>query len=394
MKILILTSRLPYPLEKGDKLRIYHQIRHLSKAHEVSLISISDQPVSGADKAYLLQYCKNVYVFPIKKPGIILSLATGLFSSLPFQVLYFYRRKIKKQIARIVEELQPDRLYCQLIRMAPYVEGLSTAKTLDYMDCFSIGMERRAELSQGLEKFLCKWEAQKLASYEQVVFPLFNSHSIISQQDKEHLPGQYKEKVEIVPNGVDTEYFQAPKNNKPEHDLVFVGNMSYAPNVIAAKYLALRVLPEIRKEKPEATLLLAGASPGKDILELDKNPGVVVGGWYEDVREAYAKGKVFVAPLFSGSGQQNKILEAMAMERPCVSTRLVNNAIQAAEKKEILIAEDLPAFVEQCLHLLDKPQTAKRIGKSSRKFVIENYSWEKSMELLEALFSKSVSITK
>lgn len=394
MKLLILTSRFPYPIEKGDKLRIYHQIRHLSQEHEICLVSISDRPVKDSDKEHLHQYCSEVHIFPIAKPGIVWSLFKGIFSARPFQVQYFYRKRFHKKILKIVEEFQPQRLYCQLIRMAPYIQGIESSKTLDYMDCFSVGMERRVAVSKGLKKVLYAWEANKLKKYEEAVFTFFNSHSIISEQDKELLPGPYASKVAVVPNGVDTEYFQSKPDTEPKYELVFVGNMGYAPNVIAARYLALRVLPEIRKTHPDTQLLLAGARPGKNVLELENEPGVKVGGWFEDIREAYASGKIFVAPLFSGSGQQNKILEAMAMEIPCVSTDLVNNAINASEEQEILLAKDLASFVNHCLNLLENPKTATRIGKKGRKFVQKQYSWENSMKLLEDLLSKSVSITR
>lgn len=393
MKLLILTSRFPYPIEKGDKLRIYHQIRHLAKAHEISLVSITDQPVETQDKEHLQEFCTEIHVFPISKPGIVWSLTKAVFGSRPFQVQYFYRKSIHLQIQEIAENFRPQRVFCQLIRMAPYVEGLEAAKTLDYMDCFSVGMERRAAMAKGLKKILFTWEFKRLRKYEEDVFPRFNSHGIISEQDKSLLPGPYAKKVAVVPNGVDTDFFKKDKKLSPEYELVFVGNMGYAPNIVAARYLALRVLPEIRKTKPEARLLLAGARPEKSVQELDKEPGVEVGGWFEDIREAYAAGQLFVAPLFSGSGQQNKILEAMAMEIPCVSTDLVNNAIHAAEGKEIRLAQDLDTFVSHCLDLLEKPKTAARVGKNGRKFVRENYSWEKSMEILKEVFTKSVSIT-
>ncbi len=394
MKLLILTSRFPYPIEKGDKLRIYHQIRHLSQEHEICLVSMSDQEVNEEDRAHLSEYCSEIHLFPISKISTIWSLIKAAFSSQPFQVHYFYRKGVHKKILKIAEAFRPDRLYCQLIRMVPYVEGISTSKTLDYMDCFSIGMERRADVSEGLKKILFRWEAHKLAHYEDKAFTFFNSHSIISEQDKSLLPSPHAKKVEVVPNGVDTEYFEKQLDIHPEYEFVFVGNMGYAPNVVAARYLALRVLPEIRKTRTEAKLLLAGARPGKDVLALAKEPGVTVGGWYEDIRKAYASGRVFVAPLFSGSGQQNKILEAMAMEIPCITTSLVNNAIQAKENEEIMLAEDLESFVNQCLLVLDYPTDADLMGTNGRAFVQSNYSWEKSMGLLENLFTRSVSISR
>ncbi|MEL6251074.1 MAG: glycosyltransferase [Bacteroidota bacterium] len=393
MKLLILTSRFPYPIEKGDKLRIYHQIRHLSQNHEIHLISISDQEVEEAHRKHLESFCDSIHIFPIRKGGIAFSLLKGLFSSKPFQVHYFYRKRIHKKILKIAEELKPHRIYCQLIRMAPYVKGMESQKSIDYMDAFSLGMKRRARHHFGLKHFLFRWEASKLRAYEELAFIDFNSHCIISEQDREALLTPHRNKIQLIPNGVDTDYFHA-RENQAEFDLVFVGNLGYSPNILAAKFLATQLLPRIRKDLPEVRLLLAGARPVKQVLELEKIPGVSIGGWYEDIREAYASGKIFAAPLFSGSGQQNKILEAMAMGIPCVSTSIVNKAIGAKAPREILLADDLEGLAEHCLFLLKNPDHILIQSSHGRRFVEENYSWSQSHKQLEELFGRSVSLTR
>ncbi|MDW3649755.1 MAG: glycosyltransferase [Bacteroidia bacterium] len=393
MKLLILTSRFPYPIEKGDKLRIYHQIRHLSQKHEVHLIAISDQEVEEAHQQHLESFCSSIHIFPISKGGIAFSLLKGLFGVAPFQVHYFYRKRIHKKILKIAEELKPDRIYCQLIRMAPYVKGLDAQKSLDYMDAFSLGMKRRAKHHVGIKQVLFRWEASKLKSYEEKVFTDFNSHSIISEQDREALNTPYKDQIQLIPNGVDTEFFQ-PKKEEAEYDLVFVGNLGYSPNILAAKYLATQLLPRIRKDLPETRLLLAGARPVKQILELEKEAGVSIGGWYEDIRDAYASGKIFVAPLFSGSGQQNKILEAMAMGIPCVSTSIVNKSIGAKSPRDILLGDDLESLAEHCIFLLKNPDHILIQASHGRAFVENNYAWSRSHKQLDELFSRSVSLTR
>lgn len=393
MKLLILTSRLPYPIEKGDKLRIYHQIRHLAQSHEVHLISISDQEVDEKHRQHLASYCTSIHVFSISKGGIAWSLIKGVFDAWPFQVHYFYRKSIHKQILAIAEELKPDRVYCQLIRMAPYVRGLDAPKSLDYMDAFSLGMKRRAKHHSGLKRLLFSWEAAKLRAYEEHIFADFNSHAIISEQDRDALRTPYKDQIQLIPNGVDIDFFQ-PREREPEFDLVFVGNMGYSPNILAAKFLATQLLPRIREELPETRLLLAGARPVKQVVDLEKEAGVAIGGWYEDIREAYVSGKVFAAPLFSGSGQQNKILEAMAMGIPCVSTTIVNKAIGAKAPRDILLGDDLESLAEHCIFLLKNPDHILIQSGHSRRFVEENYAWPQSHEQLEELFKRTVSLTR
>ncbi|MEM8887820.1 MAG: glycosyltransferase [Bacteroidota bacterium] len=393
MKLLILTSRFPYPIEKGDKLRIYHQLKYLAEKHEVHLISISDREIEEEHRQHLESICASIHIFPIGKGGILWSLLKGVFDAWPFQVHYFYRKSIHKKILKIAEELKPDRVYCQLIRMAPYVKGIDASKSLDYMDAFSLGMKRRAKYHSGLKRILFKWEASKLKSFESYIFSDFNSHSIISEQDREALSTPYKDQIQLIPNGVDIDFFQ-PKDKETEYELVFVGNMGYSPNIIAAKYLATQLLPKIQEDLPETRLLLAGARPVKQVLDLAKIEGVSIGGWYEDIRDAYASGKVFVAPLFTGSGQQNKILEAMAMGIPCVSTTIVNKAIGAKAPQDILLGDDLESLAEHCLFLLKNPDHILIQSGYSRRFVEENYAWPQSHKKLEELFTRSVSLTR
>ncbi|MEL6593914.1 MAG: glycosyltransferase family 4 protein, partial [Bacteroidota bacterium] len=167
---------------------------------------------------------------------------------------------------------------------------------------------------------------------------------------------------------------------------VFVGNMGYFPNVRAALWLVKEIMPIVWRSQPTATLLLAGARPTREIQALAINPRIMVSGWVADIREAYAQGKVFIAPIKTGSGQQNKILEALSMARPCVTTRLVNNAIGAKEGNEIRLADDASGLAEAILTLLGDPTAAKAMGDAGRARILANYSWARSIETLDCLW--------
>jgi hypothetical protein len=136
MKLLVILPRVPYPLEKGDKLRAYNQIRFLSKTNEITLCALNDTKLHPNAKSELKPYCKRLYILNISKWSIILNLFKALFKGIPFQVGYFYNRKAKQQIQQIINEVQPDHIYCQLIRVAEYVKNNSTPKTIDYQDVF------------------------------------------------------------------------------------------------------------------------------------------------------------------------------------------------------------------------------------------------------------------
>ncbi|MDX2249268.1 MAG: glycosyltransferase [Bacteroidia bacterium] len=389
MKLLILTSRFPYPLEKGDKLRIYHQIRVLSQSHEIVLCSLSDQPVSSADRDALKPFCSRIFIFPLTRFGIFWNLFLTIFSRHPFQVGYFFRPSVKHELDKILETEKPDRVFCQLIRMYEYTAGWQIPLLLDYMDCFSVGMARRAKhAGWGLKSFL-NWEAKKLARAEILAARRFDLRTIISEQDRLLLPEGVQKEVYIIPNGIDTRFFSRQTENiSAEYLIVFVGNLGYFPNVNAARFLVRKIMPEVWKVLPNAKVLLAGARPAPGVMALTQNPRVVVSGWVEDIRTAYIQGEIFVAPLFTGSGQQNKILEAMAMGVPCITTPLVNNAIGAAEETEILLADTPESFATQIIRLHRDKNLHQTLRNKGVYFVNNHFSWEKSVQMLEVLLKK------
>ena len=400
VKLLVLTSRFPYPLEKGDKLRIFHQIRELSRYHEIVLCSLAEEQVQDVDYQEVKQYCSKIFILNLNKKTVVFNILKNILShafnhvgapNLPFQVAYFFNKNIKKQILQIIDAEKPDHIYCQLARMAEYVRHHNLPKTLDYMDAFSIGAARRAESSHWLTKPFWKIEAHKMAQYEAQLAHDFDNLTIISSQDRDVLDFTEKNKIQVVPNGVDTDYFK--KNTvalPPQFHIAFVGNLGYYPNVEAAKFLVYQILPLLLTHMPDIKILIAGARPTAEVQNLS-NKNVVVKGWLKDIRTAYSDAQIFVAPLYHGSGQQNKILEAMAMGLPCITTSLVNNAILAKPDKDILTIEPADTegvWVEKIINLLQNIHNQEITSKNARLFVEEKYSWQFSATLLNNIIEK------
>jgi glycosyltransferase involved in cell wall biosynthesis len=167
--------------------------------------------------------------------------------------------------------------------------------------------------------------------------------------------------------------------------LLFCGNMSYHPNVDAAVFLAEEILPLVRQLHPEARLLIAGTTPAARVQALASD-AVTVSGRLPDIRDAYAAAQVFVAPMRVGTGLQNKLLEAMAMERPCVTTPLANNALRGRPGEDVLVGESAPELAALIISLLNDPAAAAQLGRQGRRFVQEHYNWEAATNKLEALF--------
>jgi polysaccharide biosynthesis protein PslH len=386
MKIFVMLSRVPYPIEKGDKLRAFHQIRCLSAEHDIVLCALSDSPVHPEALEILEKYCSGIHILPIGKSGMVWNLLKALFSRKPMQIGYFYRCSAKKKVKALIASTRPDHIFCQLIRAAEYVKDIPLPKTLDYQDIFSMGARRRAETSSFFTKQLFLEEYRRLIRYEREIYSAFNRATIISKPDRDLLPFPEREQVEIIPNGVDHSYF-SPHLADKKYDLVFTGNMGYPPNIDAAVYLAEEILPRLRKTRPDARLLLAGANPHPRVKALQSDH-VTVTGWVADIRESYAASKIFIAPMRIGTGLQNKLLEAMAMGLPCITSALANQALGAAENHEILIGSDAESYTGCILQLLDDQPAAEALADSGHAFVLRQFSWENTARQLSRIFTE------
>ncbi len=372
VRIIIFTPRFPYPLEKGDKLRIYHQIRVLSAQAEVYLISLSHDDVPESSITELKQYCKEVHVIRLRWWAVFSQVILGLLKGRSVSVSYFFSASAKRQMQQIASSIQADVGYFQLIRMMSYASVFSGYKVLDYMDAFSLGMKRRAKDRGSLLRPFLIWESRLLAKAEAQAMDMFDNFTIISDRDRRFIQHKDRQKIEIVPNGIDPEYF-IPGEKSPEFDLVFVGNLGYYPNVHAARYLVRKILPIIQIKRP-VKILLAGARPHPLVLDL-QNESVTVWSWLDDIRSAYHAGRIFVAPVFQGSGLQNKILEALACGTPCITTSQVNASIGAKPTKHLLIADDDKQFAAKIVQLLDDSDKQHLLSESGRRFVSLHFRW-------------------
>lgn len=389
MRIFVLLSRFPYPLEKGDKLRAFHQIKELSKSHEIILCALTDEKVEKKSIDILSEYCSTIEIIRLPKWKIIWNLFTQLlFTNKSLQVAYFYNKNAQKKIDQLLKNHQPDHIYCQLIRVADYVKNVPIKKTLDYMDALARGMERRIEYAPFYLKFFLKIEATRLKRYEHFIFNHFDHHIIISEQDRKLIVNINNDNIKVVPNGVDYSTYQSQNINK-KHDLIFTGNMAYPPNIDSVIYLVNHVMPLVWKQNPDIHLMIVGAQPDQKVINL-KSKKVTVTGWVENISTYYAASKVFIAPMQIGTGLQNKLLEAMAMKLPCITSTLANNALGATHQNNILIGNNPTEYAQHILALLNNNQLYNQIADNGHQFVTENYTWEGSTSILENLISSNL----
>lgn len=386
-KLLILTSRFPYPLEKGDKLRLYHQIKHLHHYFTISLVCLSEGEVNDGDRNELSPFCNDIYSFNIGAPNNIVSGLTSLFSGKPIQVCHFFNKKIREAIRKLIIKENPDIIYAQLVRMMPYLSEIRRIpRVLDIMDAMSLNMLNEAKKRFFPMSWVYNREARLLSELEKKAVKQFDYLTIISERDRDMISGNHS-KLVVVPNGVSTDYFNPEIESEKEYDIGFIGNMGYLPNVNAAIFLIEKV---IKPYFPELKVLIAGARPDSRVKALESNK-VHVTGWIEDIRVAYASCTLFVAPLFTGAGLQNKILEAMAMKVPCITTSHVNNGCKAQPNQELLIADTADEFAMSIKNLLKNKEKRDSLALKGRKFVEQSYQWSVQVDKLIKVLNKELN---
>lgn len=388
MELLVVLSRVPYPLDKGDKLRAYHQLKLLSESHNISLFCLNEGKIHPEAKTELKKLCRRVEVVQFPKFRLLLNLIKSFKNKLPFQVNYFLSNKAKSKFEQFCEDQIPDLIYCQLVRTAEYVKKYQTIPlVIDYMDSLSSAMNRRSKTANWFFKNVIKNEANRLSKYEDDLASVFHAQTIISKQDFELLPLHNKSNLQIIPNGVDLKNFK-PIEIAKDFDFVFVGNMAYPPNVDAVCYFAEEIFPLILEKKPESNFLISGTQPTSRVLGL-ASKNIKITGFVKDITNSYARAKVFVAPLRQGAGLQNKLLEAMAMELPFVATPIAYNALGLAIDKN-LCADNEVDFANNCIKFIDDESLRNSTGKVLRQFTENHYSWQMQSKKLNDIFNKLI----
>ena len=380
-KIAIISPRFPYPLEKGDKLRMFHQIKTLSNHFDVHLFALSDIEIDNQDRKALSAFCSSIDIFLINGKWNIMK---GLFSKAPFQSSYYYNKKIHRKISKRIDHINPDNIYYQLVRTSKYLVNHPAKKTIDLMDCFSKGYQLRANEELGFKSWLYQMESNRLKLQEKNAIHSFDQLCVISEQDAKSLG--VADNSTILPNGIDTSFFRAESSSRKTKDVVFVGNLGYEPNVYAVEFLKTKVFPLVKSEIPNVQFSIAGARPIKRVKMLH-NTQFEVKGWMDDIRDAYNESKIFVAPIFGGIGQQNKVLEAMAMQLPCIVSPAVAKGLDIPNVSEFLsIADSADSFAEQIMESLSGNEEIRKKCSAALAYVQNERSWLSVNKSLVDLF--------
>lgn len=393
MRILCLTSRLPYPPNRGDRLRAFHFIEHFSREHDLTLISFIADESEREHVAPLRQYCERVRVVLMKRYQSMASIAANLWRRQPLQALYYRSAAMRRLIDEILAARDFDAAYVHLFRMAPYLtEHPELYRVVDLTDVISREITRSLGYRDPISRLIYRTERPRIQRYERWVAETFEETWLISEADKAELaarcPGA---NIQVVTNGIDTEQFHPTGQPEQLNTIVFVGHMRVFHNVDAAQHLAEDILPLIRREIPTASLKLVGANPDPRVQCLAQAPGVTVTGFVPDLNAALNRSAVFVAPLRFAAGVQNKVLEAMAAAKPVVTTSLVNEGLRADPGRHLLIADDPETTAQQVISLLKDTEFRRDLGRTARDFVQQKYTWEHAVERMRVIEARVTS---
>ena len=325
----------------------------------------------------------------------ISELFDGLVRRHPLQLSYYRDRALSDALRRVVEEEEVDLLYSQLIRMAQYTEPYQGhARVAAFNLSMTLNHRRLAEHASSLAARAFHWlEHRKMRSFEADFARRFDRVLYISKHDLEAAAAEGSlDNVFLVPHGVDYRYF-APDDGveKLPQSIVVTGNMSYAPNIDAVRYLCAEILPLVRREIPEVTLSVVGADPPPALRALADDGAIEVTGRVPDLRVFMNRAEVAVAPIRIGAGLQNKVLEGMSMALPMVITSVANEGIGAVDGENILVADSPEELASNIVELLRSAELRGHLGTAAREFIVREWSWEKHFADLEDMMEKLVA---
>ncbi len=390
MKILFITPRFPYPPLKGDQVRSYNQIRVLSQRHSITLLSFIKNSEELNYVPMLEKFCNHIETVKLGPFRSYLNVALSLFSSLPFQTHYYFSSEMGGRIHSVIANNDFDIAHLQLIRMAPYLTDLNeTPKVMDFTDALSLNMERRYRYDKGILKWGAYIEWQRLREYEPEVCKQFDQAIVVSPTDKEAI-GSFKN-LHVNPNGVDTDHFPFVLEGREPTSIIFTGNIGYFPNTDAVLWFSRKVLPLIEMHVPYVKFYVVGAAPPRSIRDLSTDENIVVTGFVDSVYEYLVRATIAVCPMRSGSGIQNKVLEAMASGTPIVTTEYTLDGIQATPGRDLIVANEPREFAHRVVELLENPSLRQKLAVNARQLIEKKYAWERSVQQLERVYESAIA---
>ena len=398
-EILFLCHRIPYPPNKGDKVRSWHFLQHLARTHTVHLGCFVDAAEDWRYQETLRALCAECHFEPIEASAMQWRNALGLAAGKSVTESHFGRPGLRRWIDSIVSRRSIAGAFAFSSAMAQYLPSFSgdgVRRVVDFVDLDSDKWRQYAEHRRAPTRWIYELEARRLWSFERAMARLSDVAIFVTEKEADafcKLAPESSTKVLTIRNGVDTEYFspERPYTNPFDPDrrpIVFTGAMGYWANQDAVSWFATTVFPAIRRREPRAEFWIVGAGPPPAVKRLAEASGVRVTGTVPDVRPYLAHAAAAVAPMRVGRGIQNKVLEAMAMAKPVVASELARDGLDASvNDRQLCVASTSSSFAEALTGILSDPARAGQIGAQARALVLAEYPWSRSLRQLEELFS-------
>ncbi len=380
----MVSPTLPWPLDMGSKIRIYHVLRTLAlMGHEVVLVALRHASDQEAQPDALRPYCADLRLVPVEHRSRVRAAVRALLKAKPYRVAKFETPAFQQEIARALQD-HYDILWVHftetLAHVPPFTVG--TQRPLVVLDQHNAD-ERfwmtYARQGHPWVRGFARFNLWQLRRFQQTILQVVDVVLSVSAEDAEftrkRLPRTTAE-VWVVPNGVDTAYLKPAEDRGRRNVVIFCGAMDVRMNVDAVKWFARHVLPRVRKVIADVEFWVVGRNPGPSVKALASLPGVRVTGRVADVRPYYAQARVAIAPFRYGGGTKLKVLEAMALGVPVVATPVGCQGIQASVGKHLLVAQTAEAFAESVVTLLRDETRRREIAAAARRLVEAQYSWE------------------
>ncbi|MHB9036657.1 MAG: glycosyltransferase family 4 protein [Armatimonadota bacterium] len=391
--IIFLAHLFPLPLDSGGKIKSYYTLRALASEHDVRVLAYVRSDEERDCMEDLRAICGDIQTVPLRRGKVrqICDLARASALGQSFIVSRDFRTEMQTAFDRLVADCQPDVVHIDHLQMAQFVDFRTGYKTvLDHHNVESMIIKRLAETSESRPtRLYADLEWPKLQKYELDVCRQADLVLTVSDEDKSTLnelcPGM--ENITCVPIGVDVDYFKHVEREPGSKNILSVGTMYWPPNVDSMLYFCRDILPIVKTEIPGCTVTIAGQRPVESVQALASDPSINVTGYVSDSREISKNCGVFVVPLRSGSGVRVKILNALAMGLPVVSTSVGAEGLAVKSGKHLLLADTPRDFARAVVEVLRSPELADEIGRNGRALVCDSYSWSRVGERLLSAYA-------
>ncbi len=392
MNVLFLPHRVPFPPNKGDKIRAYHMLLEMCKEHTVHLAC----PVGDEEEEGFAGYVRRlvdgeVFTRRVSRRQTAVNVVKSVATLSPLTDGFFYSKQLQKDIDGLLIDQEIDAVVCFSGCMAQYVMRSTSLNVqprprliMDLIDVDSSKWQQYATQANWLMKLVYRYEHQAVSRVETEIQSVFDAVFLTSEAEKKELQTPTPI-VKAMTNGVDAEYFSPDPSvdeNLTNRSIVFTGAMDYPPNIDAVAWFVAKVFPNIRKHRPDARFIIVGSNPTHQVRRLAETQGVEVTGFVDDVRGYVSQASVVVAPLRVARGIQNKVLEAMAMGKVVVASPEALTGILGAAGKHFISAANAAVFEEEIIRLFNSPDSRATMGQSARLCVLENHSWVAALKVL------------